>query len=186
MNSCFLSHSALIIKPDKQPTTPEPIKFKPTSLFASKMMFKSTTVAALLFGVAIASPIAPRGEAITQTAEATKATGSAEAYDWAEGWKKTFPIHQSCNSTLHRQLTNGLDEAVQLAQHAKDHILRFGHKSEFVQKYFGNASTSQPIGWYERIINADKTGMLFRCDDPDRNCVTQDSKSSCSLVQEHS
>ncbi|KAM6514513.1 Prenylated Rab acceptor protein 1 [Fusarium solani] len=138
------------------------------------MMFKSTTVAALLFGAAIASPIVPREEAATQTAEGPKATESAGAYDWAEGWKKTYPIHQSCNSTLHRQLANGLDEAVQLAQHAKDHILRFGHKSEFVQKYFGNASTSQPIGWYERIINADKTGMLFRCDDPDRNCATQD------------
>ncbi|KAM0433495.1 hypothetical protein ACHAPT_004375 [Fusarium lateritium] len=138
------------------------------------MMFKSTTVAALLFGAAIASPLVAR-EAATQTKEAPKATETAaDVYDWSKGWEKTYPIHQSCNSTLHRQLATGLDEAVQLAQHAKDHLLRYGHKSEFVQKYFGNGSTSQPIGWYERIINADKTGMLFRCDDPDRNCATQD------------
>ncbi|KAF5023034.1 hypothetical protein F66182_4918 [Fusarium sp. NRRL 66182] len=141
------------------------------------MMFKSTTAAVLLFGAATATPIFGRQEPTSTKASSssTQATGAGHVYDWAEGWAKSYPIHQSCNSTLRRQLTTALDETVQLAQHAKDHILRHGHKSEFVQKYFGNASTSQPIGWYDRVINADKTGMLFRCDDPDRNCATQDA-----------
>jgi hypothetical protein len=43
-----------------------------------------------------------------------------------------------------------------------------------VQKYFGDGPTATPIGWYDRVIAADKTGMTFRCDDPDRNCATQD------------
>ncbi|KAF4466932.1 major allergen Asp f 2 [Fusarium albosuccineum] len=137
------------------------------------MMFKSTTAALLLFGAAIASPIIPREEA-TKTQDAPQSTQTSDVYDWAEGWKKEYPIHQSCNSTLRRQLSVGLQEAQQLAQHAKDHILRYGHESEFVQKYFGNGTTATPIGWYDRIINADKTGMLFRCDDPDKNCATQD------------
>ncbi|CAM1510678.1 Fc.00g010130.m01.CDS01 [Cosmosporella sp. VM-42] len=139
------------------------------------MMTKSTTAALLLFYGALASPIAVREESITQTVTATQASSTSEAYDWSSGWTKNFPIHQSCNSTLRHQLAAGLDETFQLAQHARDHLLHFGNKSEFTQKYFGNGSTSVPIGWYERIINADKTGMLFRCDDPDLNCATQDA-----------
>lgn len=137
------------------------------------MMFKSTTAAILLFGAAAATPIFGRDEP-SQTKSAAQSTQTNTVYDWADGWAKEYPIHRSCNATLRRQLTTALDETVQLAQHARDHILRYGHKSEFVQKYFGNGSTAQPIGWYDRVVNADKSGMLFRCDDPDKNCATQD------------
>lgn len=137
------------------------------------MMFKSTATALMLLGAAVASPIVGREATKTQSsAESTKTSESSN--EWSEGWTKEYPIHRSCNATLHRQLSNGLNEAVQLAQHAKDHLLRFGHDSEYVTRYFGNGSTATPIGWYDRIINADKTGILFRCDDPDKNCATQD------------
>ncbi|CAF3566156.1 hypothetical protein SNK03_006725 [Fusarium graminearum] len=140
------------------------------------MMFKSTTAAMLLFGAATATPLFGRAEASqTKSASQSSKTSESSSYNWSEGWTKDYPIHQSCNATLRHQLSSALDETVQLAQHAKDHILRHGHKSEFFTKYFGNASTSQPIGWYDRVVNADKTGVLFRCDDPDKNCATQDA-----------
>lgn len=72
-----------------------------------------------------------------------------------------------------------MDELVLLAQHARDHILRWGDESPFVQKYFGtNSSTAEPLGWYERIVAGDKDGMTFRCDDPDQNCATQKGKTT--------
>ncbi|KAG5752300.1 hypothetical protein H9Q69_010737 [Fusarium xylarioides] len=136
------------------------------------MMFKTTAVA-LLLGAATATPIFGRAETST-TKSSAQTTATNSVYDWSEGWTKDYPIHQSCNATLRRQLVNALDETVQLAQHAKDHLLRWGNESEFKQKYFGNGSTATPIGWYDRVINANKAGMLFRCDDPDKNCATQD------------
>jgi hypothetical protein len=76
---------------------------------------------------------------------------------------------------LRRQLERALNETVELASHARDHILRWGVDSPFVQKYFGNETgTATPLGWYERVIAADRRNMTFRCDDPDRNCATQD------------
>ncbi|KAK2041400.1 zincin, partial [Colletotrichum somersetense] len=99
---------------------------------------------------------------------------SQAPYDWSAGWQKTFPIHQSCNSTLRAQLEAALAETQQLAAHARDHILRFGNSSEHVRRYFGDAPAATPAGWYDRVVNADKTGTTFRCDDPDRNCATQD------------
>ncbi|KPM42187.1 hypothetical protein AK830_g4442 [Neonectria ditissima] len=139
------------------------------------MMFHSSTTATiLLLGSALASPVNVREASASKTTSASQASETTGVYDWSSGWTKGYTVHQSCNSTLRRQLADGLDEAVQLAQHAKDHLLRWGGESEFAQKYFGNGSTAGPIGWYDRIVNADKTGVLFRCDDPDRNCATQD------------
>jgi hypothetical protein len=85
-----------------------------------------------------------------------------------------FPIHESCNVTLHQQLSRALDETVVLARHAKEHLLRWGGESPFVQRYFGNASTAAPIGFFERVASAERGSMLFRCDDPDKNCATQE------------
>lgn len=130
----------------------------------------------LLLSSATASPLSPRDSSPSSVLPSPKDTETPSvAYDWSAGWKPAYEIHQSCNSTLRVQLEAALDETIQLATHARDHILRFGHKSEFVQKYFGtNGSTAGPVGWYDRVAVADKTGVLFRCDDPDRNCATQD------------
>ncbi|KAB5511678.1 putative peptidase domain-containing protein [Coniochaeta sp. 2T2.1] len=92
---------------------------------------------------------------------------------WEAGAVTGYTIHQSCNATLRRQLERALDETVTLAGHAKDHLLRWGNDSPFVRKYFGNGSTAVPIGWFERVVAADKASILFRCDDPDKNCATQ-------------
>jgi hypothetical protein len=92
---------------------------------------------------------------------------------WADGAVPGYPIHSSCNATLRRQLERALGETVALAGHAKNHLLRWGHDSPFVQKYFGNGSTAVPIGWFERVVAADKASIVFRCDDPDKNCATQ-------------
>ncbi|TEA14396.1 Major allergen Asp f 2 [Colletotrichum sidae] len=129
----------------------------------------------LLLSAASATPLARRQEPSTAAADISAPTTTPEApYDWSKGWQKSFPIHQSCNSTLKAQLSAGLAETQQLAAHARDHILRFGNSSEHVRKYFGNASTATAAGWFDRVVNADKTGIVFRCDDPDRNCATQE------------
>ncbi|KAK1972428.1 zincin [Colletotrichum sublineola] len=140
------------------------------------MMYGVATAALLLSAFADATPLARRqaSETVPASVPPAAAPTPQTPYDWSAGWQKTFPIHQSCNSTLRAQLEAGLAETQQLAAHARDHILRFGNSSEHVRKYFGNASTATPVGWYDRVVNADKTGMTFRCDDPDRNCATQD------------
>ncbi|KAL3952432.1 hypothetical protein ACCO45_012375 [Purpureocillium lilacinum] len=142
------------------------------------MHLRTSFMVAMLLEHALGTPIITQDPKATVTLTIPKETAKANVYDWSEGWKPSFNIHQSCNSTLRAQLQQGLDEAVQVAQHARDHLLRWGNRSEFTQKYFGNSSSATPIGWYDRIIAADKTGMLFRCDDPDRNCETQKSKPS--------
>lgn len=139
------------------------------------------TTLLLLIASTSASPLRARVDSPTsvldlETTETTETT--SPTYDWSADWEPTFQIHQSCNSTLRAQLEHALEETVQLSRHARDHLLRFGHHSDFVQKYFGNGSTATPIGWYDRIIAADKTGVIFRCDDPDQNCATQDRKYS--------
>ncbi|ODQ66887.1 zincin [Nadsonia fulvescens var. elongata DSM 6958] len=92
------------------------------------------------------------------------------AYNWAEGWVKDFPIHSSCNATESTQIRKGLKELKVISLHARDHVLRFGNSSDHYIKYFGSAAAAEVVGWYDRIVSADKTGVLFRCDDIDGNC----------------
>ncbi|KAK4159499.1 putative peptidase domain-containing protein [Cladorrhinum sp. PSN259] len=117
-----------------------------------------------------ASPIVPREE--TTTITATSSSTSSQSLPTAT---PLFPIHESCNATLHRQLSRAFVETVELASHARDHILRFGQTSPFVQKYFGvNSSTVVPLGVFSRVASGDRGNMTFRCDDPDENCATQE------------
>ncbi|KAJ2898264.1 zincin [Zalerion maritima] len=143
--------------------------FRRSSILAfrtrAKLKMKPTTILSVLGLVvgAAASPIT------TLSTRGDSTTNGTTAYE-----ETTFPIHPSCNITLHRQLSRALEETVDLATVARDHLLRHGNESSFFQRHFGNTSTSTPIGWYQRVISADRGEMLFRCDDPDENCATQE------------
>ncbi|KAL2063755.1 hypothetical protein VTL71DRAFT_5560 [Oculimacula yallundae] len=93
------------------------------------------------------------------------------AWAWNEGATNDYTIHVSCNATERAQLQRALNESTTLAQHAKDHIMRFGNSSETYVKYFGNSSTTaEPAGWFDKLITGDKSGVIFRCDDIDDKC----------------
>ena len=133
--------------------------------------------ALFLAASASASPLVPRQAPSSVLPSGPDASAEPETvYNWSEDWQTKYPIHESCNATQHNSLEFALGELVQLAQHARDHILRFGHKSDLVTKYFGNGTTSVPIGWFDRVVAADKSPMVFRCDDPDNVCCDAPSK----------
>jgi len=122
---------------------------------------------------AISSPLIAREVVISVAADATVVASSkpTEAPGiWDDGAIPDFPIHSSCNVSQARYLRNGLNEAIRVSSHARDHLLRWGDHSPFKVKYFGNASTAEPIGHYSRIVSADRGNMTFRCDDIDGNC----------------
>ena len=153
-------------------------------LNSRKMKFLPVILSLLYVCRGTGSPLYPREVISAQSVAAVAAAAAATAVPC--GLVATsnslacdstlFPIHGSCNITLRRQLERGLDETVQLARYAKRHLLLHGYESPFVGKYFGNSSTANAIGWYDRVVSANKTGMLFRCDDPDRNCATQEGE----------
>lgn len=88
---------------------------------------------------------------------------------WDAGATTQFPIHSSCNATQRRQIEHGLNETVELAAHAKAHILRWGSESDIYRKYFGNRPSLEAIGAFDLVVNGDRD-VLFRCDNPDDKC----------------
>ncbi|KAK9244172.1 putative peptidase family-domain-containing protein [Lipomyces tetrasporus] len=89
---------------------------------------------------------------------------------WDSGAVNDYIIHVSCNATEVHQLRKGLADAITLAAHARDHVLRWGNASEIYRRYFGNAASGEVVGNLEKIVSADKGSVLFRCDNPDGNC----------------
>jgi hypothetical protein len=143
-------------------------------------MYSFALLAAAIVPSAIAAPQGSRGLAkthhISVEDNVSSAYQSPSYYDWSKGAVNEYEIHQSCNTTQTALLRQALIETEILAGHARDHIQRFGNSSSYYTKYFGKASTAEPAGWYDRLVNGDKAGVLFRCDDPDQNCATQDGK----------
>jgi hypothetical protein len=84
---------------------------------------------------------------VTRTATTSSQRQQPTTYNWQANSTTEFPIHSSCNVTERNQIKQGLDEAVILARHAKDHVLRFSNSSMFYRRYFGNAPTAEVIGW---------------------------------------
>lgn len=129
------------------------------------MLSPLTVIVALAATGSFAAPAPLAAPAQSLQGRATK-----NAKPWNDGAVNVYPIHDSCNDTQTRLIRKGLDETQLLADHAKAHILRYGNSSAHFVKYFGNSSTGEIIGNYERVVNADKGHTLFRCDDPDGNC----------------
>ncbi|KAI1457889.1 major allergen Asp F2 [Annulohypoxylon moriforme] len=121
-------------------------------------------------GSSFAARLPIRQDAVSVTQTIMNSNPYPTPYNWASGATEQYPIHSSCNATERSLLSKGLGDAIKLADHAKRHILRFGNSSDFYTKYFGTAPTAEVIGWYDRIVNADRGGIWFRCDDIDGNC----------------
>ncbi|KAI9844852.1 MAG: hypothetical protein M1837_005270 [Sclerophora amabilis] len=135
------------------------------------MILTSLLLGAALVVTALGAPAASS----TEHAPVPDATiPPASDYDWSEGAVTEFPIHSSCNHTEVHQLRKALNDAVKLAEHASQHILRFGNESEHFQRYFGASPTAEVIGWFEKVSRGDRGRVLFRCDNPDGNCDLED------------
>lgn len=122
----------------------------------------------LLLGAsaALASPVASP----PSLAKATEAVAAPAPKAWDDGAVRDYPIHASCNATQHAYIKKGLEETLLLCGQARDHILRWGNSSDIYRKYFGDAPTGEPLGWYTKIVDGDKSDVLFRCDNVDGNC----------------
>lgn len=126
----------------------------------------------LLFKLLISSAALAAALPTPETSEGNQSQpfSQAELAPWNAGAVNQFPIHSSCNATQRRQIELGLNETVTLAEHARDHILRWRNESEIYRKYFGDRPSMEAIGAFDVVVNSDRKDVLFRCDNPDGNC----------------
>lgn len=129
----------------------------------------------VLLGVSavVANPLFPRENKARQAQVVTVTVSAPPApvnTAWNAGAVVDYPIHASCNATQRQYIHNGLQETITICRQARDHILRWGNSSSIYQKYFGNVSTGEPLGWFTKIVDGDKSDVLFRCDNVDGNC----------------
>lgn len=119
---------------------------------------------------AITGAIAAPARLETRQESSSNETSSSTVEAWDAGAVSQFPIHESCNATQAHQIAVGLNETIQLVEHAKEHVLRYRNSSEIYRRYFGDRPPYEVIGAYDIIASGDKAGVLFRCDNPDGNC----------------
>ncbi|GAA5917580.1 hypothetical protein JCM6882_001986 [Rhodosporidiobolus microsporus] len=129
-------------------------------------MLQLLSLAALLPALSLAAP-AP---APAEWSYASSLKAFTTPSDWYAGAHKAFTAHPSCNATEKRLIGDGLDEALMLAGQARAHLRRYGNDTLF-EAWFGNETDPNLLlGLYDRIVDGDKTGLTFRCDDVDDEC----------------
>lgn len=108
---------------------------------------------------------------LCQSSSTEVETSTETVYQWDATWNKDIQIHSSCNYSQYHQIYEAWEETKKLSNHAKEHASLFGNSSEIFQKWFGiETSNAEVVGWYDNVLNQDKTGVIFRCDDIDGNC----------------
>jgi hypothetical protein len=143
-------------------------------IFIVSMLFPNI----LLSTAAIAVALPTSGTSEGNQTQPFSQTGLAP---WNAGAVSQYPIHSSCNATQHRQIELGLMETIALAQHAKDHILRWRNESAIYRKYFGDSPSMEAVGAFDIVVNGDKKDILFRCDNPDGNCGLEGESFICPV-----
>lgn len=129
----------------------------------------SSTKVTMKFSLLLSASIAAAAPLFAVDAP-TNRTSHEVSFAWDPVWNQDYELHRSCNASQVTQLNQAFTETKLLAQHAKEHTLRYGNSSEFYRRYFGNAPTGEVVGIYENVISSNKTGVLFRCDNIDGNC----------------
>ena len=141
---------------------------RPDLLLPYVMNTKSTLALLAVLSASVASPMPHLVQ--RQQATVTVSGMSATSYPQPAFSIEGFPIHGSCNGTERSQLQRALGDTIKLAQTAAQYVYKHGNSSQLFTKYFGTSPTAEVIDWYEKVLYANRDGILFRCDDIDNNC----------------
>ena len=131
---------------------------------------KSTTMVGISFAALLCA--ASLATAVPTALQKRQTHMHSSGLSMSEEFAASFELHESCNHTEANQLRFAFEETATLAAHARDHVSRMGNNSAIYRKYFGDFPPFEVIGAFEMVLNGDKSSLLFRCDDPDRNCAT--------------
>ena len=119
-------YKQLLLPPRRSPLklSPQPVQSPVYQFLAAlKMRLSSVLVGVSLQALqAAALPVGASDSPFTSTSPAlASSTPAAPVYDWSSGYVSQFVIHPSCNSTERHEITSGLEQAVIIAKHAKEH-----------------------------------------------------------------
>lgn len=89
------------------------------------------------------------------------------------GWANpTLPeIHQTCNETNARMLNAVFADSLEATAYAKNRLLDYGVEDVFYERWFGNGSAFSVMGVLDQLMESNKSGVIFRCDDADGLCA---------------
>lgn len=102
----------------------------------------------------------------TTSSSSSQTSGSA----WNPDFQKDFTINNTCNASESSVLSSALHQAIEVSEHARQHLLRYGNSSDIFKKYFGHNPPFIPLGVYDFLSNGNKGNFTFGCQDFEKKC----------------
>ncbi|KAI5478172.1 hypothetical protein MNV49_005339 [Pseudohyphozyma bogoriensis] len=135
-------------------------------------MHFTTALTALLLSSApaLALPRAPSWSSEASVNDFAALKEFATPSHWSAGGSNNYTADDSCDITQKRLIGDGLSEALTLLDHARAHLRRFGNDTIFTDWFGKDADPNTALGLYDRLVDGDKSNLVFRCDDVSNLC----------------
>lgn len=135
---------------------------------------KLSLLSACLVSSAIASPIFRR-ESNDSDDKVIYVQVEPESYlsTWAD---TSYPEIKNCNATQVKQLNKYYQDFIEVSSAARANLLENGANDIAFQHWFGKeANPLTVLGVIDNLVQGNKGGVTYRCDDIDGNCAKHSS-----------
>jgi hypothetical protein len=94
-----------------------------------------------------------------------------ELTDYFRTWSTiTFPYAENCNATQMKYIDKYYQDMLEVSSIAREHLIQNG-TDEIFEHWFGQGNLLTVLGVIDNIVQGDKAGVLYRCDDIDGGCA---------------
>lgn len=129
------------------------LSFFSTGAFASPIVFKSLELKA------------------SNTSTAVPVEGFTDLY--LDTWNEiTYPSIENCNATQVKMINKYYQDLLEVASVARAHLISDGVDEAFEHWFGEDGNPLTVLGVIDNIVQGDKTGVLYRCDDIEGSCAS--------------
>ena len=148
------------------------LDFQPT-INLSKMRTSLAAVLSVLTSGVIASPISFQSLGVKASNVSTAVSIEGVADSYMDTWDDfTYPSIENCNATQVKMINKYYQDLLEVASVARAHLISEGVDEAFEHWFGENGNPLTVLGIIDNIVQGDKDGVLYRCDDIEGTCAS--------------
>ncbi|KAG0675808.1 hypothetical protein C6P40_001548 [Pichia californica] len=137
------------------------------------MKFSFVTLISILSTNVLASPISIKLSLKSSNSSSESlelVTGTTD--DYLNTWYDiTYPSIENCNATQTKMINKYYQDLLEVASTVRDHLINEGVDDTFIHWFGENGNPVAVLGFIDNIVQGNKDGVLYRCDDIDGTCA---------------
>lgn len=137
------------------------------------MNFLSSILLLALSYKTIASPISFQSVSLKATNVSNSEPVSGVTDSYLDTWYDfTYPTIENCNATKVKMINKYYQDFLEFSSVARSHLINEGIDETFIHWFGEKGNPLVVLGVIDNLVEGNKDGILYRCDDIDGYCAT--------------